>query len=610
MILIVTGIGTLIHLYSMGYMAHDKSVWRFFAYLNLFLFSMILLVLGDNLLMTFVGWEGVGLCSYLLIGFWYEEGKNAAAGMKAFVVNRIGDLGFILGIFTLIALFGTVNYVSPPEVKDGKIITPLTAAEVAGGKESLKLPEQPGLLDRTDALRIQYVEKGAALPESVPQASRAAGMKPFQNMSFAALITLACLCLFVGACGKSAQIPLYVWLPDAMAGPTPVSALIHAATMVTAGIYMVCRLHPLFALSPTTLSVIAFVGALTALFSALIGLTQLDIKKVLAYSTVSQLGYMFLGLGAGMFSLGIFHVLTHAFFKALLFLGAGSVIHAMSGEQDMRKMGGLWKKLPWTFWTMLIGAAALAGVPFLSGWYSKDEILVHTLARYHDAQSTLYLVCYLMGAVAAFCTAFYTFRLIFLTFSGENRASDEVKHHIHESPWTMLLPLVVLAFLSLAGGKLFEHAFVEDPLEKLDIRNVAFHEGPEAVHHVHVLNLVVTAAAAVLGIGLAFLRYGKQRIVPDPEKSGNKLVRASWNKFYVDEIYDAAIVFPFKVISEILHWGMDTILIDGIICGSAGLVRTLSGVIRRVQTGLLNTYAFAILGGTAVLLIYLFLSLK
>ena len=636
MILVVTGIGTLIHLYSMGYMAHDKSVPRFFAYLNLFLFAMILLVLGDNLLMTFVGWEGVGLCSYLLIGFWYEDSKNAAAGMKAFVVNRIGDLGFLMGIFTLIALFGTVNYVSPVvENKEGKRVTPRTAS----AEKTVTMPVAPGLLDYMDAIRFTYGKEEKAEAEHGEHAepsmkvelpddsvkiadikidstktlsgSLAAGMKSFNTAGFAWLITFACLSLFIGATGKSAQIPLFVWLPDAMAGPTPVSALIHAATMVTAGIYMVCRLHPLFALSETALLVIAGVGAATALFSALIGLTQLDIKKVLAYSTVSQLGYMFVGLGAGAFSLGIFHVLTHAFFKALLFLGAGSVIHAMSNEQDMRKMGGLRTKLPWTFATMFIGAMALAGVPGTSGWFSKDNILATVLGRYIDTHNILYLVYYIMGITGALCTAFYTFRLIFLTFFGENRASEEVKHHIHESPWTMVFPLVVLAFFSLTGGFLFGHSFVEekDALAALDIRNVPFHS-EHNLHSAHTPNLILTALAALVGIGYAFMRYGAGGSVPNPEKSTNIFYKASLNKFYVDEIYDILIVFPFSVIAELLHWGFDMILIDGIVCGSAEIVGNLSGLFKRIQTGLMNTYAFAILTGAVVFLIYLFAGVK
>jgi NADH-quinone oxidoreductase subunit L len=481
------------------------------------------------------------------------------------------------------------------------------------------------LLDYSESLRLLYAgnEEGRVeLPQVGARSdaaygnldlsqSLAAGMDKFKDMNLGALITLACLCLFVGATGKSAQIPLYVWLPDAMAGPTPVSALIHAATMVTSGIYMICRLHPLFALSPTTLLVIAGIGAATALFSALIGLTQLDIKKVLAYSTVSQLGYMFLGLGAGAFSLGIFHVLTHAFFKALLFLGAGSVIHAMSGEQDMRKMGGLAGKLKWTFWTMLFGSLALAGVPFTAGWYSKDNILATVLGRYNDTHNAWYLVFYALGIIAAFCTAFYTFRLIFLTFFGRNRASEEVQHHIHESPWTMLLPLVVLAFFSILGGVLFGRYFIEEKeaFEYLGIRNVSFAD-EHSLHSAHTINLILTGIVALLGIALAWMRYGAGGNVPDPDKSRSPIYKASFNKFYVDEIYDMLIVFPFRIGSELLHWIVDVLLIDGIITGSAYLVAAIANVLRRIQTGVLNSYAFAVLSGALALLIYLFVAWK
>ena len=620
MIMIVTGIGTLIHIYSMGYMAHDPGIARFFAYLNLFLFSMILLVLGDNLLLLFVGWEGVGLCSYLLIGFWYEDGKNAAAGMKAFIVNRIGDLGFLVGMFVLIAVFGTVNFVAAPVHENGTIVTPSVQLETRNDHPYAALPIKPGLLDYTGALNQligappdYFVGSGGPLSVGVavkPEFSNFDLSKKLGATTFPAsagwtlmgVLTLACLCLFVGACGKSAQIPLYVWLPDAMAGPTPVSALIHAATMVTAGIYMVCRLHPLFSLSPTALLVIGGVGAATALFSALIGLTQLDIKKVLAYSTVSQLGYMFLGLGMGAFSLGIFHVVTHAFFKALLFLGAGSVIHAMSGEQDMRKMGGLKGKLPWTFTTMLCGSLALAGVPFTAGWYSKDSILATTLARFVESHNSLYLVYYILGIVGAFCTAFYTFRLMFLTFFGENRASDDVQHHIHESPWTMVLPLVILAVLSLFGGMLFNHLFVH---MQAGLRNVYL--GEEAEVMADHLNLGITQIITVLGIGLAWFRYGRGQNVPNPETAlKNPLYRASFNKFYVDEIYDATIVFPFRIGSELLHWLVDVLFIDGLITGFGYLVAYLAGVFRRIQTGVVNTYAFAVLSGGLLVLMYFY----
>ncbi|HYF51812.1 MAG TPA: proton-conducting transporter membrane subunit, partial [Planctomycetota bacterium] len=398
MVLIVTGIGTLIHVYSLGYMSHDKSMARFFAYLNLFLFSMLILVLGDNLIMTFVGWEGVGLCSYLLIGFWYEESANASAGMKAFVVNRIGDLGFLLGIFTLIAVFGTVNFAAKPErvskvdsvtklkwSDEGRLVatnetlprhtithkTHVTKIKDAQGEERTfyELPKNPGLLDYGEAIRLLSDKQPEKLNKLVDykdpgysnmDLSQQMGGKVFEGWTLTSVLTIACVLLFVGAMGKSAQIPLYVWLPDAMAGPTPVSALIHAATMVTSGIYMVCRLHGLFACSEDAMRIVAVIGGCTALLAALIGLTQLDIKKVLAYSTVSQLGYMFLGLGIGMFSLGIFHVMTHAFFKALLFLGAGSVIHALHGEQDLRKMGGLRKYAPTTFLTLLVASLAIS----------------------------------------------------------------------------------------------------------------------------------------------------------------------------------------------------------------------------------------------------------
>jgi NADH-quinone oxidoreductase subunit L len=627
MILIVTGVGTLIHIYSLGYMAHDQGIARFFAYLNLFLFAMILLVLGDNLIMLFVGWEGVGLCSYLLIGFWYEEGKNAAAGMKAFVVNRIGDLGFLLGIFTLIAVFGTVNFVAAPTEEGAVKITKAThILSEEDRKEKavgfVEVPEHPGLLDYADALRLMRHSSNEAegrleplgfkAPATVSNfdLSHTQGSLVFPGWVIGSALTLACLLLFVGATGKSAQIPLFVWLPDAMAGPTPVSALIHAATMVTSGIYMICRLHGLFSFAPDALFVIAVVGASTAVFSALIGLTQLDIKKVLAYSTVSQLGYMFLGLGVGSFSLGIFHVMTHAFFKALLFLGAGSVIHAMSGEQDMRLMGGLRKKLPWTFATMLVGALALAGIWPFAGWWSKDAIIAETLIKYYDTHNWVWLLLYVFACVGAFCTAFYTFRLMIVTFFGENRASDEVKHHIHESPPSMILPLVVLACLSAIGGALWSGMFTGAGAEvHLGIRNLeptssAMTE--EVIHHIHQTNLILTSLIAFAGIALAVFMYGLKGTVPNPEAAkANPLYRLSFNKFYVDEIYDWTIIKPFTIISELAHWILDVLLIDGIATGSGYMVAILAGGLRRIQTGLLNFYAFAIMSGAVAVLLYL-----
>ena len=621
MILVVTGIGTLIHLYSMGYMAHDAGLQRFFAYLNLFLFAMILLVLGDNLILMFVGWEGVGLCSYLLIGFWFEDGKNAAAGMKAFVVNRIGDLGFILGIFTLIAIFGTVDYVAQPEHPLTPRSLPLTSALSPRGEGLqrvtyqthmedgiVEIPKKPGLLDYGDAIRLlanNHPEKNHIIVGEKAAGSNldlsqtlARSIWPGWSMTFA--LTLACALLFIGAMGKSAQIPLYVWLPDAMAGPTPVSALIHAATMVTAGIYMVVRLYGLFSVSEEALQMIAVIGGCTALLSALIGLTQLDIKKVLAYSTVSQLGYMFLGLGVGAFSLGIFHVVTHAFFKALLFLGAGSVIHAMSGEQDMRYMGGLWKKLPVTFWTMLIGALALAGFPYFSGWYSKDEILVSVLARYEETHQPIFLVLYVFAVTAAFCTAFYTFRLIGLTFFAENRAKPDVQAHIHESPAVMTLPLIVLAVFSVIGGMLWHNQFTTNAETALGIINVS----AEPEHATHHLNFIITLVIALGGIALALALYGRGRRIPNPDGSKNFFYRMSLNKFYVDEVYHALIITPFVIGAELAHWIIDMLMIDLLVTGSAYAVSGFSNVLRRIQTGVLNSYAFAILTGALAVLLY------
>ncbi|MEO0259086.1 MAG: NADH-quinone oxidoreductase subunit L, partial [candidate division WOR-3 bacterium] len=387
MLLVVTGVGFLIHIYSTGYMHDDPSYSRFFTYLNLFVFAMLLLVMGNNFLMMFVGWEGVGLCSYLLIGFWFEDHNNANAGKKAFVVNRVGDFGFILGMLLIFVVFGTLKY-----------------SEVF---------------------------------------SKAQSLLPYGG-TIATAITLL---LFVGATGKSAQIPLYVWLPDAMAGPTPVSALIHAATMVTAGVYMIARCNVLYSLAPFSLGVVATIGALTALFAATMGLLQRDIKKVLAYSTISQLGYMFLGVGVASYSAGVFHLMTHAFFKALLFLGAGSVIHAMGGEQDIMNMGGLRKHIPKTFITFLIGTLAIAGTPGLAGFFSKDEILWQAFSSPHG-----HPILWAIGAVAAGMTSFYMFRLTFLTFFGKERMDEHTKHHIHESPNSMVIPLMILALLSVVGG--------------------------------------------------------------------------------------------------------------------------------------------------------------
>ncbi len=615
--LVVTGVGTLIHIYSMGYMAHDRSHARFFCYLNLFLFAMLLLTLGDNLVMMFVGWEGVGLCSYLLIGFWYETRANAVAGMKAFIFNRVGDLGFLLGIFTLFAVFGTVSYVAPPVKTFEQPQVRVEPSDAGEGKTRVILPDHPGLLDQAKAIRHLNVggknaniELGRKLTlSSNLDLSKTMGAKIFPDMTVGYAVMIACLLLFVGAMGKSAQLPLYAWLPDAMAGPTPVSALIHAATMVTAGVYMVTRLHPLFAFSQEAMLVVAAIGACTALFAALVGLTQTDIKKVLAYSTVSQLGYMFLGAGIGAFSLAMFHVVTHAFFKALLFLGAGSVIHGMSDEQDMRKMGGLRKKMPITFITMLIGGLALAGFPFTSGWYSKDAILAGVLAKAHEAhhvhsgfENTYYLL-YAMGIVGAFCTAFYTFRLIGLTFFGKNRASEEVQAHIHESPPVMTVPLVVLAALALLGGAMYAGT-LPGFLATLPPTYAA---DAELVHHAHVQNLWTTGFVAFAGIGLAcFLYIIGARNVKDESKQGF-VYKLSLNKFYLEKFYDNVVTGVFGFLCEAIYLFVEVFLIDFlIVSGTAFLAKTVGRPLRRLQSGLVNSYATAILVGALVIL-YLFL---
>ena len=527
MILIVTGVGFLIHVYSIGYMAHDEDVARFFTYLNLFTASMLLLVLGENLALLFVGWEGVGLCSYLLIGFWYTDPEKAKAGNKAFIVNRIGDAGFLLGMFLLFWML----------VSQG--VWTLSFSEIQANVG--KLAEMPGI------------------------------------------ITAVCLLLFVGAAGKSAQIPLYVWLPDAMAGPTPVSALIHAATMVTAGIYMMARLHFLYSLSPFALTVVAWFGAATAIFAASIGFAQTDIKKVLAYSTVSQLGYMVLGVGVGAYAAGIFHLMTHAFFKALLFLGAGSVIHGMHEEQDIRKMGGLLRRMPITGWTFLIGCLAIAGVPGLSGYFSKDLILEEAYGK----SALLYVV----GTIGAGMTAFYMFRLFFVTFWKETRADHEVTHHIHESPWSMVGPLLILAVFSIIGGY-FGVVHWLSPI---------FGE-----YHAQVplLIRVLPTVMGVVGIVIAYLMYGRKAnpaegMEQEPTDVWHKLVL---NKWYVDEIYDAVIVRPTTVLADGFWKIIDVKTIDATVNDTAQVTGMLGGTLRLWQTGNVQNYAMSFLVGAMVIL--------
>jgi NADH-quinone oxidoreductase subunit L len=531
MILVVTGIGFLIHLYSIGYMHGDPGFARFFTYLNLFITAMLVLVLADNLPLLFVGWEGVGLCSYLLIGFWYDVEANAVAGKKAFIVNRIGDASFLLGLFLLIQHTGTLD--------------------IAGLQEK--------------APALQHVMLGTW-----------------------PLLTVVCLLLFGGATGKSAQIPLFVWLPDAMAGPTPVSALIHAATMVTAGVYMVIRLHFLFDHAPTALAVIAWIGALTALLAATIAVAQSDIKKVLAYSTVSQLGYMFLGLGVGVSGAALFHVVTHAFFKGLLFLGAGSVIHGLHGEQNMEKMGGLRRHLPWTCMTMAIGTAAIAGVPPLSGFFSKDEIIWGAFSGPH-AQPALGV----LGYVVAFLTAFYMGRLFFLTFLGAERF-DHHHVHPHESPPSMLVPLIVLAVLSAFGG-LFD-------IPSLVHQVVGVH-GEEPAAPVGLL--VLAAGLALGGLGLAWYCYVREPAIPEMAAERfaalYALLRDKWR---VDELYDVVVVRPLFALARAGARVFDPYVVDGIVNGTGSAVAALSGVWRRFQTGNLQHYALSFLAGAVVLLGY------
>jgi NADH-quinone oxidoreductase subunit L len=540
MLLIVTGIGFLIHVYSLGYMAHDEDRARFFVYLNLFIFFMLVLVMADNLLVLFVGWEGVGLCSYLLIGFWYQDPNNVIAGNKAFIVNRIGDFGFVLGILLLLTELGRQG------------VWTLDFAE---------LQKHVGLLS--------------------PQ-----------------MITAITLLLFVGATGKSAQIPLFVWLPDAMAGPTPVSALIHAATMVTAGVYMTARLHFLYTLAPGTLELIAWIGAATAFLAATIALAQNDIKKVLAYSTVSQLGYMFLAVGLGAFSAAIFHVFTHAFFKACLFLGAGSVIHALGGEQDMRKMGGLRSHLPTTYRTYVIAALAISGAPLTAGFFSKDLILWEAFSRGAFA-------LWAIGLITAGMTAFYMFRQLFMVFHGELRADDRARAHLHESPPTMTLPLVLLSLGSIFSGWLGTPEYLWG--STWDRWLAPFFGAKEAHHGSLETELLVTAATlALVGVAifLAYLRYGRHAAAMRAGAAPGALYSLLMNKYYVDELYDRAIVRPFTAISAWLARVFDPEVIDGIANGIAAAARHLSGLWQGLQTGNVQHYLVGFLVGTLLLLGY------
>jgi NADH-quinone oxidoreductase subunit L len=555
MLLVVTGVGFLIHIYSVGYMSDDPSYYRFFSYLNLFMFFMLTLVLANNYLMMFVGWEGVGLASYLLIGFWFTKDSAASAGKKAFIVNRIGDFGFLIGLFLIIQHFGSLNF--------------------------------------TDVFaRVQ------------PLAAETTG---------AGLLTAIGILLMVGACGKSAQIPLYVWLPDAMEGPTPVSALIHAATMVTAGVYMVARSHVIFERAPMALTVVAVIGTLTALFAATIGIAQTDIKKVLAYSTVSQLGYMFMACGAGAFPAGIFHLMTHAFFKGLLFLGAGSVIHAVGGEQDMRKMGGLKTYIPITFTTMLIATLAISGIPPLAGFWSKDEIL------WKAYQASW--VYWLIGAITALITSFYMFRLLFMTFWGDYKGIQVDDHghahaapghdghghgEPHESPMVMLVPLIILAVLSAVGGLVgihngFEH-FLEPVFGSEFPKTIA-----EGSANTEWLLMGISVLFAFTGGILAYVMYVSKPYLPDKiTTSLNGLYELVLNKYYVDEIYAKIFVKPLVDGSTKILWqGVDRKVIDDTVNNAADGARHVSDEVRQMQSGNVRSYAGWIASGAAVVIAYM-----
>jgi NADH-quinone oxidoreductase subunit L len=536
MLLVVTGIGFLIHIYSIGYMHHDEGFSRFFSYLNLFIFFMLLLVMGNNYLVMFIGWEGVGLCSYLLIGFWFKNQSYNDAAKKAFIMNRIGDLGFLLGMFFLMMMFGSLEYKT-------------------------------------------IFSKASEIPVGT------------------SLIVITTLLLFVGAMGKSAQIPLYTWLPDAMAGPTPVSALIHAATMVTAGIYMITRSHVLFALAPFTSEIILIVGAATALFASIIGLKQNDIKKVLAYSTVSQLGFMFAALGVGAYKTAMFHVLTHAFFKALLFLGSGSVIHAMGGEQDIRKMGGLRKSLPITNFTFLIGTLAISGVPLFAGFFSKDEILANVFVH-----SNIFFGFLVLTSII---TSIYMFRVYFLTFSGEFRGTEEQKHHLHESPVTITIPLIILAVLSTVGGFLGLPS-VFHATHKLNeyLGNVVPTLSEHEVSHNFEYILMGSLTAIVAIIIFAVFNYfiSKKNMPEANEEDMNPVGRFIYNKYYVDEFYNAVFVRPVMLLSDIFLVLIDKLIIDLFVNALAWLAISLGKGARLVQTGNTGFYVFAMVISMIVLL--------
>lgn len=571
MIMVVTGVGALIHLYSIGYMHGEEGFYRYFSYLNLFAMSMLLLVLGANMLVMFIGWEGVGLCSYLLIGYYFHKKSAGDAAKKAFVMNRVGDFGFLVGMFTLYWWLGNNHNV----------------------------------------WTINFVE-----------------LKTASNLlPYGGVVTLATLCFFLGATGKSAQIPLYTWLPDAMEGPTPVSALIHAATMVTAGVYMIGRMSFVFVKAPQTMMVVAIVGAATAIFAATIGTAQNDIKRVLAYSTVSQLGFMFLAMGVGAFTAGIFHLMTHAFFKACLFLGSGSVIHAMhhalhhghlhDDPQDMRNMGGLRKVMPITFATFLVSTIAIAGIPGFSGFFSKDEILWQAFSNPFHGGLNFFL--WLTGAVAACFTAFYMFRLVFMTFFGECRINPKVKDHLHESPLVITIPLMVLGFLAVVGGYIgmpkllgmlpnyFEH-WLEPVFETANTYAQTYVHVQEHGHAMEWGLMGASVVIAVVGICIAYTLYIASPSIPAKFTAAfPALHRAVYNKWYIDELYDFLFVNPCKAFGNFLWKGFDVVVIDGIVDGVAYVVKGFSGILRHIQSGYVHNYALSMaLGVVVIIAFYIF----
>lgn len=557
MLVLVTWVSSLVHIYSIGYMSHDKHLPRFMAYLSLFTFFMLMLVTSDNFLQLFFGWEGVGLSSYLLIGFWYKKQSAKAAAMKAFIVNRVGDFGLILGIFAIYVIFGTLNFNEVFMLSSEKI---------------------------NETINIFGVDYNA--------------------------ITVICILLFIGAMGKSAQLGLHTWLPDAMEGPTPVSALIHAATMVTAGVFLVARCSPLFEYSDLARDIVVIVGASTAIFAATIAITQNDIKRVIAYSTCSQLGYMFFACGVSAYSAGVFHLLTHGFFKALLFLGAGSVIHALSDEQDLRKMGGIWKKIPKTYTMMWIGSLALAGVFPLSGFFSKDMILESAYAY-----GGLGGYAYWVGIAAAFLTAFYSWRLIILAFHGKPRASKEVMSHVHESPNVMLIPLYVLSLGALGAGALgyyvlgmvdYDHAFWNGAIVSFDSNNPL-----EDAHHVETWVKLMPAIAGVAGIGLAYFIYMFNPIIASSLASAlSPVYNFLLNKWYFDELYNALFVYPAKKLGNVLWKIGDVIIVDGGgPNGIAWLTNKFSSGVSKVQSGLVYHYALVMLLGLFMLISWFILKI-